>query len=149
MGFFVCPPYGTKGKAWSRSWLGRAGDGARELLPPWTAGPGAQKNFDPNTSCGGLQGQKPCALLYSCLIQFVLCVLALRIPHRLPIPRGPSCTLTYHDKNVFECRGGKRSTSFSTRCTEPARCPVVCELSVVTRSPSSGGGWVLSLRARI
>jgi hypothetical protein len=36
----------AEGKAWSRSRLGRAGDEARELLP-WTAGPGAQKNFDP------------------------------------------------------------------------------------------------------
>ena len=34
------------GKAWSRSGLGRAGDGTRELLP-WTAGPDTQKNFDP------------------------------------------------------------------------------------------------------
>ena len=29
----------------------------------------------------------------------------------------------------------KKEQSFSTRCTEPARCPVVCELSVVARSP--------------
>ncbi len=36
----------SRGKAWSRSRLGRAGDGVRELLT-WTAGPGAQKNFDP------------------------------------------------------------------------------------------------------
>jgi hypothetical protein len=36
----------TKGKAWSGSKLGRAGDGARELLP-WTACPGTQKNLDP------------------------------------------------------------------------------------------------------
>ena len=30
----------------------------------------------------------------------------------------------------------KKEQSFSTRCTKPARCPVVCELSVVARSPS-------------
>jgi hypothetical protein len=49
-GFSAPPPVGvgseraTKGKAWSK--LGRAGDGARELLP-WMAPPGSQKNFDP------------------------------------------------------------------------------------------------------
>jgi hypothetical protein len=32
--------------------LGRAGDGTRELLP-WTAGPGAQKNFDPEHPLAG------------------------------------------------------------------------------------------------
>ena len=62
-----------QGQGW-----GRAGDGARELLPR-TAGPGTQKNFDPEhllakdskSSCLPL-------VLYSCLIQFVLCrVLAL------------------------------------------------------------------------
>ena len=28
----------------------------------------------------------------------------------------------------------EKEQSFSTRCTEPARCPVVCELSVVARA---------------
>jgi hypothetical protein len=30
----------------------------------------------------------------------------------------------------------KKEQSFSTRCTEPARCPVVCDLSVVAPPPS-------------
>jgi hypothetical protein len=44
----TCRKWGesTKGKAWSGSKLGRAGDGARELLP-WTACTGTQKNLDP------------------------------------------------------------------------------------------------------
>jgi hypothetical protein len=40
---------------------GETGDGARELLLPWTANPGAQKEFDPeHLLAGGLQGQQPC-----------------------------------------------------------------------------------------
>jgi len=31
--------------------------------------------------------------------------------------------------------GRKKKQSFAMRCTEPVCCPVVCELSVVTRSP--------------
>ena len=48
LGESTCRKWGesTKCKAWSGSKLGRAGDGARELLP-WTACPGTQKNLDP------------------------------------------------------------------------------------------------------
>jgi len=44
---------------WSRSTLGRAGDGARVLLP-WDGRPRrAEELWSRAASCGGLQGQKP------------------------------------------------------------------------------------------
>jgi hypothetical protein len=51
--YLVSPKWNesTKGKAWSGSKLGRAGDGARELLH-WTACPGTQKNLDPAACVG-------------------------------------------------------------------------------------------------
>jgi hypothetical protein len=63
--------------------LARACNGARELLP-WTAGPGAQRNFDPEhpPRDGGTPRAAALRSFYiSCLLQFVLCVLALRITH--------------------------------------------------------------------
>jgi hypothetical protein len=59
----------------SRSRLGRAGDGARELeLLPWTAGPGAQKNLDPEHPLArDSKGRSLALLLYSCLIHFMSC----------------------------------------------------------------------------
>ena len=96
-----------RARRWSRSRLGRAGDEARELLP-WTAGPGAQKNFDPeHPLAGDSKGRSLTLVLYS--IQFVSCPssLALCISHPLPIPRGSPCLLARVD--VYECRGGKRS----------------------------------------
>jgi hypothetical protein len=88
--------------------LGRAGEGARELFP-WTAVPGAQKNFDPeHPLAGDAKGRNRLALvLYS--MQPVSCPssLALCISHPLPIPRGPLCLRAC--VNVCECRGGKRS----------------------------------------
>jgi hypothetical protein len=68
----------TKGKAWSGSELGRAGDGARELLP-WTAYPGTQKNLDPEHPLArDSRGRRLALDLYLCLIQVVWCgVLAL------------------------------------------------------------------------
>ena len=88
----------TKGKAWSGSKLGRAGDGARELLP-WTACPGTQKNLDPEHPLArDSRGRRLALVLYPCLIQVVLCrVLALCASHPLPIPRGPSCPLARHE----------------------------------------------------
>ena len=86
---------------------GQAGEGARELFP-WTAGPGAQKNFDPeHPLAGDSKGCSLALLLY--LIQFVSCPssLALCISHPLPIPRIPPCPRAR--VNVYECRGGKRS----------------------------------------
>jgi hypothetical protein len=80
-----------RARRWSRSRLGRAGDEARELLP-WTAGPGAQKNFDPeHPLAGDSKGRSLALVLYS--IQFVSCPssLALYISHPLPIPRGSPC----------------------------------------------------------
>ena len=84
-----------------------AGDGARELLP-WTAGPGAQKNFDPEHPLAGDSKGRSLALVL-CLIQFVwrLPSLALSISHPPPIPRILPCLLARVD--VYECRGGKRS----------------------------------------
>ncbi len=96
-----------RARRWSRSRLGRAGDGARELLP-WTAGPGAQKNFDPeHPLAGDSKGRSLALVLYS--IQFVSCPssLALCISHPPPIPRVPPCLRAR--VNVCECRGGKRS----------------------------------------
>ena len=59
----------SKEQTWSRSRLGRAGDGTCELLP-WTAGPDAQKNFDPeHPLAGDSKGSSPALVLY--LIQFV------------------------------------------------------------------------------
>jgi hypothetical protein len=59
--------------AWSRSRQGRASDEARELLP-WTAGPGAQKNLDPeHLLAEDSKGSSLALVLYLCLIQFVLC----------------------------------------------------------------------------
>jgi hypothetical protein len=68
----------TKGKAWSGSKLGRAGDGTRELLP-WTACPGTQKNLDPKHPLArDSRGRRLALILYPCLIQVLLCrVLAL------------------------------------------------------------------------
>ena len=79
----------------------------RELLP-WTAGPGAQKNFDPEHPLArDSKGSSLALVLY--LIQFVSCPssLALSISHPLPIPRGSPCLRAR--VNVCECRGGKRS----------------------------------------
>ena len=59
--------------------------GASELLP-WTAGPGARKNLDPEhpTRDGGTPRAVTLRSFYtSCLIQFVLCGLAVRISHPL------------------------------------------------------------------
>jgi hypothetical protein len=87
--------------------LGRAGEGARKLFP-WTAGPGAKKNLDPEHPLArDSRGRSLAILLY--LIQFVSCPssLTLCISHPLPIPRGPPCLRVR--VNVYECRGGKRS----------------------------------------
>ena len=63
----------AKIKAWSRSRRGRAGDGARELLP-WTAGPGMQKNFDPeHLLAEDSKGRSLALVLYPCLIQIFSC----------------------------------------------------------------------------
>ena len=100
----------TKGKAWSGSKLGRAGDGARELLP-WTACPGTQKNLDPEHPLAreGLQGQTPCAPFISlfntgCVVSCsrTMCL----APTYCRSPAVPlACLLAM---NGFECRG-KRS----------------------------------------
>ena len=82
-------------------------ENTQELLP-WTAGPGAKKNFDPeHPLAGDFKGCSLALLLY--LIQFVSrpSSLALCISHPLPIPRGSPCLRTRVD--VYECRGGKRS----------------------------------------
>ena len=61
----------AEGKAWSRSMLGRAGDEARELLP-WTAGPGAQKTFDPEHPLArDFKGSSLALVLYS-----IICVVS-------------------------------------------------------------------------
>ena len=75
---------------------------------PWTAGPGAQKNFDPeHPLAGDSKGRSLALVLYS--IQFVSCPssLALCTSHSPPIPRVPPCLRAR--VNVCECRGGKRS----------------------------------------
>jgi hypothetical protein len=59
----------AESKAWSRSRLGRSGDGARALLPR-TEGPGDQKNFDPEHPLArDSKGSSLALVLYS--IQFV------------------------------------------------------------------------------
>ncbi len=96
-----------RARRWSRSRLGRAGDEARELLP-WTAGPGAQKNFDPeHPLAGDSNGLQPCAPSIFNTVCVVSSSLALCISHPLPIPRGSPCLRARVD--VYECRGGKRS----------------------------------------
>ena len=78
------------------------------MLLPWTAGPGAQKNFDPeHPLAGDSKGSSLALVLY--LIHFVwrLPSLALCISHPLPIPRILPCLRNRVD--VYECRGGKRS----------------------------------------
>ena len=124
LGESTCGKWGesTKGKAWSGSKLGRAGDGARELLP-WTACPGTQKNLDPEHPLArDSRGRRLALVLYPCLIQVVLCrVLALCASHPLPIPRGPSCPLARHECFLMSRR--EKEQSFSTRCTEPAHYP--------------------------
>ena len=63
-----------------------AGDGARELLPPWTAGPGVQKDFDPEHTPrdGGTQLSLALFLYFS----FNLCFVS---SHMYPTPiRRPS-----------------------------------------------------------
>ena len=97
-----------RARRWSRSRLGRAGDEARELLP-WTAGPGAQKNFDAEHPLArDSKGRSLALVLY--LIQPVWCPpsLPLCITHPLPVPRGPSrphallnLTVNYHRKRGF------------------------------------------------
>jgi len=88
-----------------------AGDGARELLP-WTAGPGAQKNLDPehplarDSKGRGLALAAPSIFLFN-TVCVVSSSLALCISHPLPIPRGPPCPRAR--VYVCECRGGKRS----------------------------------------
>jgi len=83
----TCRTAREKEKGVSRSRLGRAGDGARELLP-WTAGPGAQKNFDPEHPLArGSKGISRLALvLYS--IQFLLCLPSLALSLRAPLLRA-------------------------------------------------------------
>ena len=78
----------TKCKAWSGSKLGRAGDGALELLP-WTACPGTQKNFVPKDPLARDSKGRRFALSYiSRLIRFVLCP---RTTYHSPIvPAAPS-----------------------------------------------------------
>ena len=96
-----------RARRWSRSRLGRAGDEARELLP-WTAGPGAQKNFDPeHPLAGDSNGLQPCAPSIFNTVCVVSSSLALSISHPLPIPRILPCLRARVD--VYECRGGKRS----------------------------------------
>jgi hypothetical protein len=61
---------------------------------------------------------------FSCLIQSVLGVLALHTSHppATPRPRARFCNALWLRR------------SFSTRCTEPARCTIACKLSVMTHS---------------
>ena len=69
----------AEGRAWSRSRLGRAGDEARELLP-WTAVPGAQKNFDPEHPLARDFKGRSLALVYiSRSMQFVLWLGTFRV----------------------------------------------------------------------
>ena len=124
----------TKGKAWSGSKLGRAGDGARELLP-WTACPARRRTLTPSILLRGTPGAVwPCALFISlfntgCVVSCsrIMCLAPTADPPRSLLPACSPCIVL----NVEEEKG-----SFSTRCTEPARCPVVCELSVVAPHPS-------------
>jgi hypothetical protein len=86
----TCRKWGesTKGKA-SGSKLGRAGDGARELLP-WTACPGTQKNLDPEHPLArDSRGRRLAPFYISRLIQLVLCP---RTTYHAPtLPAVPSC----------------------------------------------------------
>ncbi len=77
-----------QGQCW-----GKAGDGARELLP-WTANPGAQKHFDPEHPLeGGSKGSSLACFIFPWLIQFVLWrVFALRTSH--PSPNPPQSLLS-------------------------------------------------------
>ena len=56
-----------QGQCW-----GEAGDGARELLP-WTAGPGAQKNFDPEHPLARVSKGSSLALVLYFLVSYSLC----------------------------------------------------------------------------
>ncbi len=79
-----------KGKAWSKSTLGRAGDGARELLP-WTAGSSKQKNFDPEHPLARESKGRSLAFVY---IQYSLCGSFLLLTmYFAPTadPCGPQC----------------------------------------------------------
>ena len=51
--------------------LGRAGEGARELFP-WTAGPGAQKNFDPEHPLAGDSKGSSLALALNDDVKFII-----------------------------------------------------------------------------
>ena len=113
-----------------------AGDGARELLP-WTAGPGAQKNFDPehplarDSKGRGLALAAPSIFLFN-TVCVVSSSLALCISHPLPIPRGPSVrALACMFVNVEVVKGAKFLHEVHWTCPLPG----ACELSVLTRSP--------------
>jgi hypothetical protein len=63
--------------------------------------------------------------------------MALLITHSLS---PPSTLVPAHARARAEMLYGsrrKKEQSFSTRCTEPARCPVICKLGVVARSSLS------------
>jgi hypothetical protein len=86
----------TRGQGQGSGWGGLVMD---------RAGPGVQKNFDPEHQLArDSKGRSLALVLYS--IQFVWCPpsLALCITHPLPIPRGPPCPMHAH-VYVCECRG--------------------------------------------
>ena len=68
---------------------------ARKLLP-WTAGLGAQKNFDPQHPLArDSKGRSLALVLFLCLTQFVLCGLALRISH--PPANPPTSLVMFYE----------------------------------------------------
>jgi hypothetical protein len=111
-----------------------------ELLP-WTAGAGSRRRtLIPSTfrEMEGLQGQKPCALSLFFILYSLCCV----APRFRPMYLAPTCrSLRRHfcpraRLVMLYWLGRLKEQSLSARCTEPVRCPVVCKLSVATRSPS-------------
>ena len=88
----------SKGKAWSRSRLGRAGGGARELLP-WTAGPGRPRSTQklrsraPSARWRDSKGSSLALVLYLSL--YIVCVVCHRTTY-FARTRRPSTVLFAH-----------------------------------------------------
>ncbi len=92
---------------WSRSGLGRAGDGSRELLL-WTAGPGAQKNFDPEHPLArDSKGRSLALLLYSCLCHVLLPRTMYLAPTADPPAVPPARAVACMSLSIEEEKGAK------------------------------------------
>ncbi len=114
----------AESKAWSKSRLGRAGDGERELLP-WTAGPDTHKYFDSDHPLARDSKGRSLVLVFYSIIQFVWHLPSRpRTMYLAPTADPPHSPFLIARVNVSECRGDKRSKVSPRGALNLPVCPV-------------------------